>query len=118
MEFDHYNNLYNYLKEQKFPETYTSQQNQQLKNQSKYFLLKNNFIYKKDKRKDNHLLRVIRRHEMEQVLYMFHNDTTAAHFAVDTMFEKIRSRYYCPQLYENIRTYVKSCDSCQRKEKS
>ena len=118
MELDHYNNLYNYLKEQKFPETYTSQQNQQLKNQSKYFLLKNNFIYKKDKRKDNHLLRVIRRHEMEPVLYMFHNDPTAAHFAVDTMFKKIRSRYYWPQLYEDIRTYVKSCDSCQRRGKS
>ena len=44
---------------------------------------------------------------------MFHNDPTAGHFAVDIMFDKIKSRYYWPQMYENIREYVKFCDSCQ-----
>ena len=48
---------------------------------------------------------------------MFHNDPTAGHFAVDIMFDKIKSRYYWPQMYENIREYVKSCDSCQRRGK-
>jgi len=49
---------------------------------------------------------------------MFHNDPTAAHFAVDAMFEKIRTRYYWPQMYEDIRNYVRSCDSCQRRGKN
>ena len=48
---------------------------------------------------------------------MFHNDPTAGHFSVDIMFDKIKSRYYWPQMYENIREYVKSCDSCQRRGK-
>ena len=48
---------------------------------------------------------------------MFHNDPTAGHFAVDIMFDKIKSRYYWPQMYENIREYIKSCDSCQRRGK-
>ena len=49
---------------------------------------------------------------------MFHNDPTAAHFATDAMFDKIRSRYFWPQMYEEIRSYVQACDQCQRRGKS
>src|SRR5919206_696125 len=117
MDIEHYNNLFKYLKEQQFPPTLNNQQKQQLRKQSKYFTIKNNFIYKIDKRRTNNLLRVIRKHEMELVLFMFHNDPTAAHFSTDTMFDKIRSRYYWPQMFENIRAYVMSCDACQRRGK-
>jgi hypothetical protein len=54
---------------------------------------------------------------MEPVLYMFHNDPTAAHFATDTMFDKIKNRYYWPQMYDDIKSYVISCDFCQRRGK-
>jgi transposase InsO family protein len=87
----------------------------QLQKQSKFFILDNNLLYKVDRRNINNLLRVIRKHEVEPVLYMFHNDPTAAHLATDTMFDKIRSRYYWPQMYETIHSYVQSCDSCQRR---
>ncbi|GET57289.1 retrotransposon polyprotein, putative [Rhizophagus irregularis DAOM 181602=DAOM 197198] len=33
------------------------------------------------------------------------------------MFDKIQSRYYWPQMYNDIRSYVMSCDSCQRRGK-
>jgi len=46
---------------------------------------------------------------------MMHNDPTAGHFSTDNMFNKIRSRYYWPQMYEDIRSYVQSCDFCQRR---
>src|SRR5215471_12048203 len=48
---------------------------------------------------------------------MTHNDPTAGHFAVDIMFEKIRNRYYWPQFYDDIRTYVQACNQCQRRGK-
>ena len=54
---------------------------------------------------------------MEPVLYMVHNDPTSGHFGTEIMFNKIRTRYYWPQMYENIREYVKNCDSCQRRGK-
>ncbi|GET57239.1 putative integrase core domain protein [Rhizophagus irregularis DAOM 181602=DAOM 197198] len=117
MDIEHYNNIYNYLKYNQLPSTLNNQQQQQIQKQSVYFIIKNNFIYKKDKKKQNNLLRVIRRHELEPVLFMFHNDPTAAHFSVDTMFDKIQSRYYWPQMYNDIRSYVMSCDSCQRRGK-
>ena len=49
---------------------------------------------------------------MEPVLYMMHNNPTEGHFATDAMFNKIRDQYYWPQLYEDIRNYVRTCDSC------
>ena len=29
--------------------------------------------------------------------------------------DKIKGRYYWPQMYEDLRAYVKSCDICQRR---
>ena len=55
---------------------------------------------------------------MEPVLYMFHNDPTAAHAAKEKMMDKMKSRYYWPQMFNDIRTYVESCDACQRRGKS
>src|ERR1700744_5196151 len=98
MNLEHYNNLYIYLTQKQFPSTFDTQQIQQLKKQSTNYIIKNNFIYKVDKRKQNNFLRVIRKHELEPVLFMFHNDPTAAHFSTDAMFDKIRSRYYWPQM--------------------
>src|SRR2546421_445754 len=115
MEPEQYINLFNYLNTLSLPENFNNQQQNQLINYSRQFIVKNNFLYKKDKRKEDNLLRVIRKHEIDAILYMMHNDPTAGHFATDTMFEKIRSRYYWPQMYESIRTYVQSCDQCQRR---
>ena len=49
---------------------------------------------------------------------MMHNDPTSEHFATDAMFNKIKTRYYWPQYYEDIKKYVESCDACQRRERS
>ena len=46
-----------------------------------------------------------------------HNHSLGVHFGTDKMFDKIKSRYYWPQMYEHIRNYVKTCDSCQKREK-
>ena len=47
-----------------------------------------------------------------------HNDPTSEHFATDAMFNKIKTQYYWPQYYEDIKTYVESCDACQRRGRS
>ena len=118
MEPQQYQNLYNYFTNQQLPSNLTTpKEKQKFINFSKNFIIKNNFIYKIDKRKDNNFLRVIKNFEIEPILFMMHNDPTSGHFSTDIMFEKIRSRYYWPQMYENIRTYVKACDQCQRRGK-
>ena len=108
----HYNNLYNYLTDQQFPLEFSKTKQQQLEKQAKYFQIINHLLFKVT---PNKKIRVLRKTELEPVLYMFHDDPTAAHATERKMMDKIRERYYWPQMYEDLRTYVKSCDICQRR---
>ena len=118
MEQEIYSNIFNYLSKQQLPPNLSQPQTKSFITKTKQFILKGTLLYKIDKRQTNNFLKVIRKQEMEALLYMMHNDPTAGHFAVDIMFEKIRNRFYWPQMYEDIKAYVRSCDSCQRRGKS
>ena len=117
MDPNQYQQLKQYLQNEKLPEDKTLIK--LLISKSKFFEIKNNQLYKKDRRKQtrNQLLKVIQRHEIEPILYLMHNHPTGAHFGTDKMFEKIRDQHYWPQMYENIKEYVRSCDRCQQRGK-
>ena len=66
----------------------------------------------KDKRK-----RILRRHEVEPVMYMVHDDPIEGHFSSRIMYKKIKERYYYPRMKEKIEEYVETCDKCQRRKK-
>ena len=102
MENQKYNQIILYLQQQELPIDLTPRQTKSFINLCKNFRIKNNYLYKIDKRNENNLLRVIRRFEMEPVLYMIHNDPTAGHFATNIMFNKIRDRYYWLQMFKDI----------------
>ena len=118
MEKEHYYNIYNYLLSQQVPEYFTPLQKQQLINQSKIYCIENDLLYKQDRKNLEKLYRVIQKEELPAVLYMMHNDPTSGHFATEAMFSKIKTRYYWPQYYEDIKKYVESCDACQRRGRS
>ena len=109
MDENHYNNLFLYLKDQQIPETFDIIQQNQLRKQAAHYVIENGLLYK---RKDQKKTRVIRKWELEPVLFMFHNDPTAAHAFTDKIMEKMKTCYYWPQMYENIKEYVYSCDAC------
>ena len=91
MDLNQYTYIFQYLFTNQLPSDLTTPyQIKQFKNFCTPFLIKNNFLYKKDKHKQNNILRVIRSYEMEAVLYMMHNLSIAGHFAIDIMFDKIR----------------------------
>src|SRR4051812_42873164 len=119
MESQLYYRIKNYLLHNKLPEVFNTQQQNQLKSQTKFFEVKNNTLYKKDRRRKtrNQLLKVIQPYEIEPILYLHHNHPTGAHLGVDKEFEKIRNQYYWPQMFENIKDYIRSCDRCQRRGK-
>jgi len=94
MESSDYNSILLFLS-QPPPFPLTSEQ-LQIQKHSKFYVARNNLLYKIDKRNSNNLLRVLRKYELDPVLYIFHHDPLAAHFATDNMFEKIRNRYYWP----------------------
>ena len=115
MNDQQYNNLLYYLTTNLFPESLTISQREQLQKQARFFEEQHNLLYKN---KNNIRVRVIRTWKMEPVLYMFHNDPTAAYTSKERMMEKMKKRYYWPQMFENIKVYVESCDSCQRRGKA
>jgi hypothetical protein len=119
MDSQQYYRLKNYLQTNKFPNDFNQTQQKLLQTQSKFFEVKNNILYKKDRRKKtrNQLLQVIQKHEIEPILYLFHNHPTGAHLGVDKVFEKIRNKYFWPQMFENVKEYIRSCDRCQRRGK-
>lgn len=114
MEETLYKNLVVYLTTGQHPENFSIQQRKSLENQARHFQVYHNLLYKNERRTQKKI-RVIRPYEMEATFYMFHNDPLAAHSSAEKMMEKMKSRYYWPQMFEGIREYVKSCDSCQRR---
>jgi Integrase zinc binding domain/Integrase core domain len=114
MEDNLYNNLLNFLTRHQYPENTSLQQQKSIQNQARHYQVHHNLLYKIGKGTQKKI-RVIRPYEMEAVLYMFHNDPLAAHSSTDRMMDKMKTRYYWPQMFEGIREYVKSCDSCQRR---
>jgi Integrase zinc binding domain len=52
------------------------------------------------------------------ILYNTHSDPLAGHFSVEETYKRIKICYYWPQMFNDVRTYVKSCDKCQRRRKN
>lgn len=117
MDSIEYQNIVNYLAYQSFPYTFIPNEQNRLKSKCKFFEIENNILYKKDRRKKTRgkLLKVIQKHEVEPILYMLHNHPLGGHLGTDIVFNKVRNLYYWPQMYENIKAYIKGCDNCQRR---
>src|SRR4030095_11053821 len=117
IESQDYNNLVQYISKQKFSHSFNNTQQNQLIAKSKFFEVKNNLLYKKDRRRKTRgqLLLVIQKHEIEPILFMLYNHPLGGHLGTEIVFNKVRNLYYWPQMYDNIKEYIKACDSCQRR---
>jgi len=98
MERNQYNNLFVYITLNQLPTSFNSNEIAKLKRQSKFYIVRLDFLYKKQRQRNatKQFLRVIKETELDAILYMMHNDPTAGHFSTDIMFNKIRTRYYWP----------------------
>ena len=115
MEPDHYRHLFQYLDTKYLPPTLDEKRRQKLIKKSEFFEAREGLLYKKDRRKKGNLLRVLRRYEVDPVLFLVHTHPLGGHFHKDVMFEKLRDTYFWPQMYQDIRKYVQTCDACQRR---
>src|SRR5579862_3420833 len=115
MESQQYYRIKNYLTNNKIPESFDNKQQKQFIALTKFFEVKNNQLYKKDRRRKtrNQLLRVIQKHEVEPILYLLHNHPTGAHLGVDKVFGKLCDQYYWPQMFKDVKQYIRTCDQCQ-----
>lgn len=118
MDSIYYQNIFNYLTQEIYPPIFTTKQQTQLRKQAKHYQVKNNLLYKYDRHNRQNLIRVLQRWETEPILYMFHNDSTAAHASKNKMMDKMKTRFYWPQMFDDIQAYTNSCDICQRRGKN
>ena len=103
------------MENQKYLEIYQELKNENKDKQYKNYLIKNDKLYLQ---KENKILRVIPRYELEEVMKIYHDHKTAAHFGKEITYDKIKNKYYWPTLKLDVEIYVKTCDQCQRRGKS
>jgi Integrase zinc binding domain/Integrase core domain len=111
MERNLYQRILKFLKEEKYPEELEEKQQKKWRNFCKPFQEQEGVLFRVTKWKDP--VKVLQQGETEAILYIYHNDPVAGHFGSKKTFEKIRRTYFWPQMYEEIKSYVESCHTCQ-----
>jgi ribosomal protein L21E len=114
MDLTLYQQIYSYLNNQAFPKNQSPRERKQFLNKVKHFQLYNKQLFKKPRGSNQQLIKVIRRHEMEPLLYMMHNHPTSGHLGIEATYNRLKDKYYWNQMFDDIKEYVQSCDSCQR----
>src|SRR6516162_5555776 len=84
-----------------------------LKDQPNY-KFKDGILYRTE---DDKLLQVIRRFELEGVMYMMHDHPMSAHFGIEATYQRIKERYYWKGMKRDVEEYVKTCNQCQKRGK-
>jgi hypothetical protein len=65
-----------------------------IKRKSRYFIILNDQLYKKNKDNPNRPIRVVKENEVEEILHHMHSDPLAGHFSIDESYRRIKIRYY------------------------
>ena len=112
MELTEYNQLTNFLKERTVPAWMTSEEEQQLTRRATKYQLKGNLLYRQHK---TNPLQVIKSTEKDFILFGLHN--LSGHFGKDNTIHKARQRFWWYTIDKDIRQYIDSCDTCQRRGK-
>jgi hypothetical protein len=114
MDEELYQQITLYLKEKRTNENFTKKEKQQLINKAKYYQIINGQLYKKPRKWNHEPLKVLRRSEFETLMKMMHDQPTAGHLGIETTYNKIKDKYYWNQMYDDIKEYIRTCNTCQR----
>lgn len=114
MDLTTYYNLIRYLDDKTFPPDFDKQQQRKLIAQSRHLFIRENILYKNNRRQPRLPLRVVKKTEVETILYNMHSDVTAGHFAFERTFLRTSTKYYWPQMGDDIKKYIQACEICQQ----
>src|SRR6266511_2940143 len=65
----------------------------------------------------NKELKVLKRNEMELILSLSHAHLLSGHFGLEATLTKLKERYYWSKMKNDIKSYIQTCDQCQRRGK-
>src|SRR5215213_199202 len=111
MDIQLYESIKYYLKNHRLPSNVPKDIQQITLKKIHEFTLKNDKLFwiKNDMEK-----RVIRRNELEEVLFNLHGNQLSGHYNTEATFNRAKQNYYWPRMYREVENYVRSCDTCQR----
>src|ERR1043166_179019 len=112
MDLQQYQQIVKYLQEEIIPEDrITAAQQKSFKNFTKPYILIEEKLWRKTKW--NEPVQVIQRGQEEPILLLYHDDPLGGHLGARKTWNKIRQRYFWPNMFKDIENYVKSCYNCQ-----
>jgi hypothetical protein len=114
MDLSLYYNLLRYLADVNVMDNLSLDEQRKLKLQSRHYLARDGQLYKRNRSHPERPLKVIKTTEVEAILYNMHSDPLAGHFAFDGTFQRTIARYFWPQMGEDIKNYINSCQTCQK----
>ncbi|KAL3676446.1 hypothetical protein R1sor_026394 [Riccia sorocarpa] len=86
----------------------------QIRRKAYGYLLKDGYLWKRPKRRDGAVVRVVDDGETKQkLLAEFHDTLWAGHRGVWATYMKIKERYWWRGLYRDVESFVRSCLHCQ-----
>src|SRR6266542_5989879 len=65
----------------------------------------------------NKKLKVYKRNEIEPILSLAHEHLLSGHFGLEATLDKLKKRYYWPKMKYDIKSYIQTCDQCQKRGK-
>jgi hypothetical protein len=114
MDEELYQQISQYLEKSKIPPGFSEVKTQQLINKANHFQEINGQLFKKPRKGNTDLLKVLRRSEYEPLMKMMHNHPTAEHLGIEKTYDRIKGKYYWNQMYDDIKEYIRTCNTCQR----
>lgn len=91
----------------------------QQKRAQKKFLMHNEVLYRRDQGPvSSRFLLCLPSQRQAEALREMHEGRYGGHMGIRRTFEALRSKYYWPKLYTDVKRYVSHCDLCQRMKMS
>src|SRR6266542_4207114 len=68
--------------------------------------------------KPNKKLKVLKKNQIEPILSLLHKHLLSEHFRLEAILTKLKKRYYWPKMKNDVKSYIQTCNQCQRREKT
>ena len=108
-----YQNIAEFLKTQKLPDTLNKHDRRKVRINSRHFALIGERLYRRGV--DQVLRRCVEPSEIPAILSACHDSACGGHFSGTLTGQKVlQAGYYWPTLFRDCHDYVKRCDACQR----
>ena len=106
-----YKEIYQYLSELTYPLDASNLEKSRIQKECNNYFIKDEQLYRRNKEKAQ---RVVKNNQKHMILYALH-DEQGTHLGIGSTYNKIKERYYWPTMYEDIKSYIQTCDICQRR---